>query len=394
MTESLASQPTQPAPSSQDEVLKLKCPSCGGGLNLKRKFLGLKGQCVHCQNSLTAIEENGTVRVVTDKPVALFEEPAPEPAPASMPQAHAAVPATPATAYVAPLPTRIDDNLFPPLSEPETPPAAESKPAPSPFGESQGFAVPFASTFGDKDETASIVPAWGTNLPKENHASISPFGMKEESGSSFADSLFRQKAEQNNAPADSGVPATFASPFAPVKKPEAAAPATAEAPAPDKPKRDCEEKVILDGDGRPMRPMTKEEEEEFAKNFFKYENSRTKPRWVKRIIRKIKRMLIGFCIIGGIAAVAACFVPKDKLLAWKKSAIEWLEPGMAVLDYLPEKLRPKWLPQSKFGIDAGVDEKGQPKKKLNAFEGLDKLKGDVGNMRGAAEAQLKELNNF
>lgn len=105
-------------------------------------------------------------------------------------------------------------------------------------------------------------------------------------------------------------------------------------------------------------------------------------------------MLIGFCLLAGIAAVGACFVPKERLLAWKKGAIEWLEPGMAVLDYLPEKLRPEWLPQSKFGIDGGVDEKGQPKEKMNAFEDLDKLEGDVGNMRGTADKQFKELNNF
>lgn len=397
MTEIRSSESTLPAPPASDEVLKLKCPSCGGGLNLKRKFLGLKGQCVHCQNSLTAIEENGVVRVVTDKPAAVFEEaaPAPEPAPQS---SHAAIPATAATAYAAPLPTRPDDNLFPPLSEPAPPAETASKPAPSPFGESQGFAVPFASTFGDEEASPSIQPAWGTNIPKENHASISPFGSTETLGSSFADSLFRPKGATTSSPADSGMPSTFASPFSPVAQPSAPSGTPAsdgnEATATAAPKRDCEEKVILDGDGRPLRPMTKEEEEEFAKNFFKYENARTKPRWVKRILRKVKRMLIGFCLLAGIAAVAACFVPKEKLLAWKKGAIEWLEPGMAVLDYLPEKLRPKWLPQSKFGIDGGVDEKGQPKKKMNAFEGLDKLKGDVGNMRGAADNQLKELNNF
>jgi hypothetical protein len=392
MTEIQSSESTPSAPPVSDEVLKLKCPTCGGGLNLKRKFLGLKGQCVHCRNPLTAIEENGVIRVVTERPAAAFEEAASAPAP--VPQSHAAIPSTAATAYAAPLPTRPDDNLFPPLSEPATAAEPAPKPVSSPFGESQGFAVPFASTFGDEDPAPAILPAWGANIPKENHASLSPFGSREESGSSFADSLFRPKGETTGTPADSGPPASFASPFVPVTKTDGPAPAKDETPAPDKPKRDCEEKVILDGDGRPLRPMTKEEEEEFAKNFFKYENARTKPRWVKRILRKVKRMLIGFCLLGGIAAVAACFVPKEKLLTWKKGAIEWLEPGMAVLDYLPEKLRPKWLPQSKFGIDAGVDEKGQPKKKLNAFEGLDKLKGDVGNMRGAADKQLKELNNF
>jgi hypothetical protein len=31
---------------------------------------------------------------------------------------------------------------------------------------------------------------------------------------------------------------------------------------------------------------------------------------------------------------------------------------------------------------------------MNAFEGLDKLKGDVGKMRGAADKQLEELKDF
>jgi hypothetical protein len=94
--------------------------------------------------------------------------------------------------------------------------------------------------------------------------------------------------------------------------------------------------------------------------------------------------------VGGLVV----FTPKEKLAEWKTKAIDWLEPGMAILDYLPEGLRPDWLPRTEFGIDAGVDENGQPKKKLNAFEGLEKLKGDVGNMRGAADAQLEELKNL
>jgi hypothetical protein len=360
MTEIQCSESTPSASPVSDEVLKLKCPSCGGGLNLKRKFLGHKGQCVHCGNPLTAIEANGVIHAVTGRPAAAVEEAAP------VPQPHASIPPAAAASYAAPLPTRPDDNLFPPLSEPATAAEPAPKPVSSPFGESHGFAVPFASTFGDEGPAPAIRPAWGANIPKENHASLSPFGSREESGGSFADSLFHPKGETTGTPADPGLPASFASPFVFVTKTKGPAPVTDETAAPYQLKRDCDEKVIPDGKGRPLRPMTKEvtkdEEEEFAKNLFKPENARTKPRWVKGILRKVKRMLIGFCLLGGIAAVAACFVPKEKLLTWKKGAIDWLEPGMAVLDYLPEKLRPKWLPRSKFGIDAGVDESGQPKK--------------------------------
>jgi len=394
MIDPVASPSMQTSPPSVDEVIRLKCPECGGGLHLKRKFIGLKGQCVHCQGSLTAIEENGTVRIVMDAPGNVIGEGEVSSAsPGPQPQAHAAIPGSSMPAFLTPMPTRLDDNLFPPLSAPPVEPSAEAKVLASPFGDSGSFALPFASSFGDEKETASILPAWGTNVPREKHASISPFGQKAAPGGGFADSLFRPKPEAAQAGVESGIPTRFTSTFTPESKEDSLSPKP-ETPVTENPKQDCRERVILDGDGRPMRPMTKEEEEDFAKNFFKYENARTKPRWFNRILRKLKRILIGFCLLAGVAAVAACFVPKEKLLVWKKNAIEWLEPGMAVLDYLPEPLRPKWLPQSKFGIDAGVDEKGQPKKKLNAFEGLDKLKGDVGNMRGAADAQLKELNNF
>lgn len=391
MSETLASQPTQPATHSpSDEVLKLKCPRCGGALHLKRKFLGSRGRCVHCQASLSTREENGVARLEAE---AAEDSSMGEGSGHHLPGidvAPAAVPLASTTEYAAPLPTRLGDNLFPSPPPPLAPPegSGETRATPSPFGGAPGFPSSPGSLFGASEETGSIQPAWGVKVPKESHASISPFATQDELGSSFADSLFRTKAEKEIATSGSGVPSSFASPFVPAA-PKAAAPSEAAAPA-----RDRAERVILDGDGRPMRPMTPEEEEEFAKNFFRYENSRTKPRWAKRILRKLKRILVGFCLLAGIAAVAACFVPKEKLHAWRQGAIEWLEPGMAIFDYLPEKLRPKWLPQSKFGIDGGLDETGRPKKKMNAFEGLDKLKGDVGNMRKAADAQLKELENF
>lgn len=389
MSETFASQPTQPAPPSpSDEVLKLRCPRCGGALHLKRKFLGSRGRCVHCQATLSTCEENGLARLEAE---ATEESPVGDGSGHHLPGAAGARAADPLASmpeYAAPLPTRLGDNLFPATPPPLAPleGLGESSAAPAPFGDATRFPSSAGSVFGASEETGSIQPAWGVKIPKESHASISPFGTQDELGRSFADSLFRRKAENEIATSASGAPASFASPFVPTA-PKAAAPS--EAPA-----RDCGERVILDGDGRPMRPMTPEEEEDFAKNFFRYENSRTKPRWAKRILRKLKRTLVGFCLLAGIAAVAACFVPREKLHAWRKGAVEWLEPGMAVFDYLPEKLRPKWLPQSKFGIDGGLDETGQPKKKMNAFEGLDKLKGDVGNMRKAADAQLKELDNF
>lgn len=440
MIETLSSQPNAPA----DDVLRLKCPSCGGGLNLKRRFLGVKGQCVHCQIPLMAVEENGVARVITDAPTTAsidfpmaptpIEKPtvshAPVPHfPSPLPQPEMVTPAVPtATGTPAsnwgfpdfssptapapaaapdpepglknlvspelapPLPSRDGDDLFSGRNELPAPtlPSGESKIAASPFGDSGGFSLS-SSLFGSEDSSAAIAPAWGTNVPRETHASISPFSTGSAEGGGFAESLFREKVVKDTV-AESGSTPMFASPFAPTAS-ATSAPAQS-APEAEGPKRDCQEFVILDGDGRPMRPMSKEEEQEFAKNFFKYDNARTKPTWLTRLRKKLIRMLIFFCIISAIGAGASFFVPKETLLVWKEKVIKWLEPGMAILDYLPENLRPDWLPQTDFGIDAGVDENGQPKKKLNAFEGLDKLKGDIGDMRGAADKQLEELKNF
>jgi len=245
--------------------------------------------------------------------------------------------------------------------------------------------------FASNEETGSISPAWGTNMPGDAHASISPFGTGSAGGGGFAEGLFREKGVKDASAKSDSSPIA---PFTPYAAPAPAAePSVADA-TPKTPRRDCEEKVILDGDGRPMRPMSKDEESDFAKNFFKYENTRTKPRWQRRLLKKLTRMLIGLCVLSAIGAIAACFTPKEKLIEIKEDAIEWLKPGMAIFDYLPDSLRPEWLPRTEFGIDAGVDEKGQPKKKLNAFEGLDKLKGDIGNIRGAADNELKKLNEM
>lgn len=467
MTESLANPSNARSIADADETLRLKCDQCGGGLVLKRRHLGIKGQCVHCQVPLMAVEEDGVVRVVSERPVftpspepsgeagmtvpgmppalddvpeipaaetpAVTKEPEPAlpwsiPSPAESVETATAPPA-PLTGFNFPLepsapetplpwappaaseaagpsleerftsssgsttpelqpppPTRDGDNLF--GGKPEGFSAIEAPASPpvksSPFGDQPGgFSLSFPTMFGGEENGAAVAPAWGTNVPKEGHASISPFGTGT-AGEGFAESLYREKVEKENASHHAVAMPAFEAPASVEGGPFAEQPA----------KRDCEEKVILDGDGRPMRPMTKEEEEDFAKNFFKYENARSTPRWVRRLRKTAMRFLILVCILGAGGGGVAAFTPKEKLLEWKKEAIEWLEPGMAILDYLPEKWRPKWLPQSKFGIDAGLDENGQPKKKMNAFEGLDKLKGDIGNMRGAADAELEALKQF
>ncbi|MEM7600408.1 MAG: hypothetical protein AAF357_03210 [Verrucomicrobiota bacterium] len=50
-----------PQAAQEDAVVRLKCPECSGGLNLRRKHLGISGKCVHCKTPITAVEEAGVI---------------------------------------------------------------------------------------------------------------------------------------------------------------------------------------------------------------------------------------------------------------------------------------------------------------------------------------------
>jgi hypothetical protein len=407
-------------PESTEETLRLKCPTCGGGLNLKRRHLGITGQCVHCQSPLTALERNGTVEVVagfnprlspevpaTPAPVESTDHAAPEgfashaapafgslgtepektafvPTESSIPASSWGFPdpaSTPAPSQEEEIPRSILDTAGPAaISEATLPPAPAFRES-ALFGGGPGSQNGSFSSMFKNDDSSEINPAWGTKVPQENHASISPFATGSASGGGFAESLFRDKVVKESEQIESMKIESplFASPF--LKKEETP-------PAPARP--EYQKKVHLDGDGRPMRPMTKEEEATFAKHLFAVEKTHKRPRWVTKMIKT----LVTFSILGAIGTGVFFFTPEEKLADWKKKAYDWLEPGLAILDYVPEGLRPDWLPRTSLGIDAGVDENGVPKKKLNAFEGLDKLKGDIGNMRGTAEDELKNINKF
>lgn len=511
--------PDTKLPEDTVETLRLKCPTCGGGLNLKRRHLGITGQCVHCRTPLTALEKNGSVQVVAgldphfpaeaseaavtppaptapvaaqaipsfDSPPAettttdavhhapVLETPATPPSAWGFPDRESApafsFPAAPAPQSPAPqdeIPASVlaslkptpspagflnapsetiteavttpapfhetttpsfdpvspgNTGLFGTTSEPTVPPLAASESSPASFapsdnpfpamttgfslngstteasnllvdrneiplppaGEAPAFAPSalfgnqkpagesFSSMFKSGDDSSQINPAWGTKVPQESHASISPFATGSASGGGYAESLFREKVEKESAKIESPL-------FA---KKEDSSPIT---PA----KAEFQKKVVLDGDGRPMKPMTPEEEANFAKHLFAVEKTHKRPRWVKKLIKTA----ITFTVLGAIGTGVYFLTPQEKLAEWKEKAYVWLEPGLAILDYVPEGLRPDWLPRTNLGIDAGVDENGVPGKKLNAFEGLDKLKGDIGNMRGAAEDELENINKL
>jgi len=526
--------PDTKLPETTGDTLRLKCPTCGGGLNLKRKHLGITGQCVHCQTPLTALEKDGTIQVVAGldphftpavpeatpppvevetspalsyggfitetgtasaphhapsletpsletpaatapasawgfpdrdsvpafgipaNPTPVQEEipqsflsslesaplpwaaPAPESAPAPAPAPESAPPSpfldtpTPSFAPISPGNTNLfgnvtapaespfatapavavpasapatapaaapEENPFPPISsgfslsnssesnlliDRNEIPDASLPPAPSfrtsaLFGDQAGAPKEsFSSMFKNADDSSEINPAWGTKVPHENHASISPFATGSASGGGYAESLFREKVVKESEKADSPL---FASPFG---KKEDSSPIVPAA------KEEFQKKVVLDGDGRPMKAMTPEEEANFAKHLFAVEKTHKRPRWVKALIKTV----ITLAVLGAIGTGVYFLTPEEKLAEWKEKAYVWLEPGLAILDYVPEGLRPDWLPRTDLGIDAGVDENGVPKKKMNAFEGLDKLKGDIGNMRGTAEDELENINKL
>lgn len=54
-------------PAEVSDVLKLKCPFCHGSLNLRRIHLGIEGECVHCHEPVTAIEDESGARLVSAK---------------------------------------------------------------------------------------------------------------------------------------------------------------------------------------------------------------------------------------------------------------------------------------------------------------------------------------
>lgn len=429
-----------------DETLKLKCPDCGGGLNLKRIHLGITGTCVHCYSPITAVETNGQISIQAGRPSLEEAHPvqpitliAPIASIAPIEHVSAPEPVSEGSSWGFPAPSRksfvvptpsIPGMVFPPLAseisletmpsffdvettkidslstdheehekpaEPETAeatPAAvlkeqsiefsrqalpqkpdEGRPATSLFGDQSDSLTPLSSLFNMGEPAAEMTASWGTKVPQENHASISPFSTGSADGGGFAETLFREKVEK-----DSEMGAISAV----ISRQKLEPPAATQ-------EERCGERTILDGDGRPMKAATKEEEEQFAKQFFAIENARNRPKvWMKRALR----LLISLVVLGSIGAGIYIFTPQEKLARWKTNVYDWLEPGTAILDYLPEGLRPVGLPRSSFGIDAGVDEKGVPKKPLNAFEGLKQLNVDIDKYRGSAESEMKSLKDI
>jgi hypothetical protein len=350
MTETSASEPTPTPPCASEEILKLKCPSCGGGLNLKRKFLGLTGHCVHCQTPLTALGEIGAgeVQLFADTGAAGVEMAGSERESCDL--ARTAFPAVPGSTALTPLPTRLSDNLFPTAENPPNPFDLKTSPSSAPFGgdhASRGGST--VSAFALPGSEVSVMAGWGTNIPREVHASISPFGLKAHHGSGLAETLFREKigAPLRNAtelatPTAFGFPSGSAAIFGTTSP-------SGRLPVPTS-RTTNHRSESLPGPGM---ILSSSREETTPNGIFQSENKDPVPGRIRWLLRAAAAMVIGLCLLSG-AAVAISLMPEETRLAWKTRAIEWLEPGRPVLEHLPEEFHPEWASSREVGIDADI----------------------------------------
>lgn len=237
----------------------------------------------------------------------------------------------------------------------------------------------------EKDDDSSVNTGWGTKVPNETHASISPFSTgSAESDGGFAETLFREGVD-NKAPAEKpsaekttsekpknalfsddssggmGANALFGSGAT------AAYPSTTPMPAPPK------KSVQLNEDGHELRPLSPEEEEEMAKTMLGLQNDRDKrsmPGWMK-LLKKLSRVFAVLVILMGIGYGTYVVMPEDKAEKYKEMVMEWLEPGMVIFDYLP----------------------GKDGEKSKGFQELDKLKGNVNDYYKESQNQVNSTLN-
>jgi hypothetical protein len=328
MIDTLSSQPWNQV----EEVLRLECPGCGGMLNLQRRFLGVEGQCVHCQIPLVALEEGGIPRASSD--AVTFSEKA------SAIVSHGAVPAF--------------SDTFPVLREDSSTSASEVVASFPDFPDFPDFGV---SGFGACPSNRDGEPLFSGRKELPNTAP--PVG------------------GTNTHPPRVGAPGRFPLSFSPSES-DAEEPAaigsfssssfdgdglrTPELPvaAPGS-NHDPRAVVAPHGGWHPIKQTSRGERNGFAVHPFGPDNARTKTtrsaNWRSRALHFVAFL----CLVGAFGAGGSFFVPQETRSTWKKGMARWLEPGMTLLDYLPSSLRPErlTLPQPVSNADAGG--RGRPK---------------------------------
>lgn len=106
---------------------------------------------------------------------------------------------------------------------------------------------------------------------------------------------------------------------------------------PDEKKEDEPEgEVVLDGDGRPMRPMTEEEKEQFGKDMMKFGGYHQRSPWRKRVLK----FFITIGVLCGLGYAGYYFMPDDLAEKAKAKVLNFLEPGSVLADFLPRIPKP------------------------------------------------------
>lgn len=367
----------------ENHVLTLQCPSCKGSLSLKPDYVGVAGQCVHCQLPIIAIRTEAGVQIVensvsrqdssldgVESSRATRSEPdlsAPsqwESGNRLSPDSSGAIPSSlnswgfpPREESGAklddvilapsddssvqwdiddPIPTRDGDDLFAGRPGKHRREPSSSK---SPFDQLEGlFSQSESSIFNPDKEEPGISTSWGTQMPTGNHASISPFRTGSADSGSFAEDLYLEKVQKENAEAAAGaekVVESHPSPPRPVPACDLAfgMPTTAHAgaffgsePAP----------AEVFPQSSPVKLPIKPTVEDGSKIFAASGTGRS-----GTAIKLALRMIIALIIMALIGMTAYITIPREMMTSWKERAIEWLEPGTTGIELLPEVLKPK-----------------------------------------------------
>jgi len=246
-----------------------------------------------------------------------------------------------------------------------------------------------SALFDTRDEEEEVHSGWGAGVPQQNHASLSPFSTgsasldgESETELGFAETLFGNKPSESDpdSPARrTGAVETKAT-FGPTDEkksdhassPDGSASAFANI---GKSPEESDEPVVLDGDGRPMAPMTDEEKDSFAREMMELGDYHARSPWVKRI----RRFVLTVLILAGIGYGAYAFLPADLAKDYKNKTLAWLEPGSVLLDFLPFEI-----------ADDPEGEEGDKTVKIKAIEGLNQLNDQFDGYLNQADENLRE----
>ena len=230
-----------------------------------------------------------------------------------------------------------------------------------------------SALFSSKKEEAGVHSGWGTKVPNQNHASISPFStgsanLDASSGEApgFAEALFKEKPSASGA--SSTTPNAGGEQKSPFGETSGSDSGTAAPSSSDEP-------VVLDGDGRPMAPMTEEEKDAFAREMMQLGDYHKRSPWVKRI----RRFFITIAVLVGSAYAAYLFMPREVVKDYKNKALAFLEPGSVLLDFLPVEI-----------VDDPEGEEGDKMVKVKAIDGLNQLTDQMDGYLNQPDQNLRD----